>query len=57
MTVVEATATFAPNTDLGRRLEAAMSAAALQAYSEGVTDPDVVRQRIQDAIDAVKASQ
>lgn len=56
MPVVEAVAAFAPQNDLGRKIEAAMTSAVLQAYSEGVSDPDVIRQRMVAAAEAAKAA-
>lgn len=56
MAVVEATAAFAAskNRDLAARIEMAMSAAALEARSDGVTDPNEVRQRMLEARDRIK---
>jgi hypothetical protein len=54
MSIVEAVAAFAPPTDRGRRIEAAMSSAALEAYSKGITDPAVIRQMMADAAQAAK---
>lgn len=56
MAVVEAVASFAPATDLGRKIEAAMTAAVLQAYSQGVSDPATIRQMMQDAATQAKAA-
>lgn len=53
MPIVQAVATFANSTEKGRRQEAIMQSVVLQAYAEGITDPDVIRQRIQDALTAL----
>ena len=56
MAIVEATAAFAPQTDLGKKLEAAMSGAALQSYSEGITDPVKIKERMIAARDQAIAA-
>lgn len=44
MPVVEAAAAFtSTRSDLAKRIETAMSGAALMASAEGITDPDEVR--------------
>jgi hypothetical protein len=55
MPVVSATAAFANYTDQGRKQEAAMTAAVLQAYAEGITDPDAIKQRIAAALAALNS--
>lgn len=54
MPVVEAVAAFAPPDEAGRKAEAAMTAAVLQAYSQGITDPVVIKQMMLDAVAKVK---
>lgn len=53
--IVEATASFTSSkTDLAKRIERAMSGAALQASAEGITDPDKVRELMLAARERVK---
>lgn len=53
MPIVEAAGTMAGGTNMGadpNRVERAMVAAIEKAQSEGITDPEVIRERIREAI-------
>jgi hypothetical protein len=55
--IIAGTAAFvATQSDLAKRIEQAMSGAALQATAEGVTDPNEIRRRMLDARERVKCS-